>query len=78
MLSTLDSLNVGDVGIVSGIFGKEDIRRRLLDIGLRIGLPVECVLISPFKSPKAYWIKGALIALRDEDAKNIFVEEVIR
>ena len=76
MLSTLDRLNVGDICIVNAISGKEDIKRRLLDLGLMVGLPVECVLVSPFGSPKAYWIKGALIAIRSDDARNIFVEEV--
>ncbi len=64
----------GDVGVVKSIECDDNMKRRLLDIGLINGLKVECVLISPMGSPKAYWIRGALIALRNEDAKKIIVE----
>ena len=77
MLSTLDRLNVGDTGIVKSIDGRYDIKRRLLDIGLAVDLPVECILVSPMGDPKAYWIRGALIALRYEDANNILIERVV-
>ena len=50
------------------------IKRRLQDLGLIEGTVVECVLKSPFKDPKAYLIRGALIAIRKEDCSNIEVE----
>ena len=78
MLSTLDRLHIGKSGIIKTIYGEEDIKRRLIDIGLIEGLRVECALISPMNDPKAYWIKGALIALRNEDAAKIIIEENAR
>ena len=74
MLSTLDRLNVGESGIVTQISGEENIKRRLLDIGLIRGMSVDCILTSPLLDPKAYWIKGTLIAIRKDDAKNIAIE----
>ena len=53
---------------------KENIKRRLLDLGLIEGTCVECVLRSPFNGPLAYMIRGALIAIRKEDSQNIEVE----
>ncbi len=69
---TLDCLKVGEVGIVKSI-SNEEIKRRFLDIGLTVGTRVQCLLESPFHNPKAYLIKGATIAIRLDDAKNILV-----
>ncbi len=51
----------------------EEIRRRLLDMGLIPGTLVTCVFKSPWGDPSAYLIRGALVALRNEDADKIFV-----
>ena len=53
--------------------GKEDIKRRFLDLGFIPGEVTKCVLISPFKDPKAYLINNNIIAIRDVDARNIEV-----
>ncbi len=49
-------------------------RRRLLDIGLVEGTEVECVGKSPCGDPRAYLIRGAVIALRAEDCGKIAVD----
>ena len=38
---------------------------------------VKCVGQSPFGNPKAYLIRGAVIALRNEDSKKIKINEVV-
>jgi len=50
-------------------------RRRLQDIGLIEGTNVKCVLQSPLGDPKAYEIRGAVIAIREEDAGKIYVKK---
>lgn len=40
------------------------------------GTTIECVLKSPGNNPKAYLIRGAVIAIRDEDAEAVNVNEV--
>ncbi len=50
-------------------------RRRLLDLGLTPGSQVEVIRRSPAGNPTAYLIKGTVIALRNEDARQILVEE---
>ena len=50
------------------------IRRRLLDMGLVEGTEVECVGKSPCGDPRAYLIRGAVIALRAEDCGKIAVK----
>ena len=70
----LCDMKIGEKGIIKNIEAKEDIKRRLLDIGLIKGTRVECILKSPFKDPTAYLIRGAIIAIRKEDCNKIEVE----
>lgn len=49
-------------------------RRRMLDLGLIPGTAVEAELRSPAGDPTAYRIRGAVIALRREQADQIQVE----
>lgn len=46
-------------------------RRRLMDLGFVPGSRVEAAITSPFSDPVAYRIKGALIALRKQQAEKI-------
>lgn len=55
----------------------ENINRRLMDIGLVDNTLVECVEVSPFGDPKAFLIRGAVIALRKDECQNIAVKELI-
>ncbi len=49
-------------------------RQRLFDLGLLPGTKVGVELIGAGGDPKAYRIRGALIALREDQAKHILVE----
>lgn len=73
-LSSLNSMRVGDKVVVRKLDIEESMKRRLLDIGLVEGTEVECALKSPFGDPIAYFIRGALIAIRSNDASSILVE----
>ncbi|MBO5789203.1 MAG: ferrous iron transport protein A [Clostridia bacterium] len=70
----LHQLKVGQIATVSALYLKDDIKRRLQDIGLVVGTEVECLGRSPFNDPTAYLIRGAVIALRKEDAKGVAVD----
>ena len=70
----LSELNSGEKAYIVSISGDSGISRRLLDIGLIPGTKVECVLVSPSQNPKAYMIRGAVIAIRNEDAFDIEIE----
>lgn len=73
---TLQDIIPGQRGIVKDLTCSGSIRRRLLDIGLVENTAVECVGASPHGDPKAYLIRGAVIALRSEDSRNILLKEV--
>ena len=70
---SLNELNLKEKGVIKEITCDDNIKRRLLDLGLIEGTNIELVLVSPFKDPKAYEVRGTTIALREEDAKKIYI-----
>lgn len=75
---TLDNLQPGNCGTVCSMDTGGSMHRRLLDIGLTIGTEVKCLGRSPAGDPSAFLIRGAVIALRAEDAKKIRMQRIIR
>jgi ferrous iron transport protein A len=71
---TLAQLEPGQKARVLEVLADGFLRRRLLDLGLVPGTIVEAVLDSPLGDPVAYNIRGSVIALRDDDAKGVIVE----
>lgn len=69
----LHLLPLGKLGVVRELKAKTSVRRRLLDLGLVVGTTVEAVLKSPAGDPKAFQIRGALIALRSNEACQVIV-----
>lgn len=70
---SLNELNPGETAVVKELKTRGSIRRRLLDIGLVKDTKVECVGKSPAGDPAAFLIRGAVIAIRSEDMKDIVV-----
>ena len=74
MFMFLSDMRVGDKAIIKELNTNDNIKRRLLDLGLIKGTYIECVLESPFNDPLAYLIRSAVIAIRKEDSRNIEVD----
>ena len=74
--SYLWDLSVGDKAKVQNIETADFKKRRMLDMGLIKGTYVEVLQKSPAGDPVAYFIRGAVIALRDEDTKKILVQKI--
>ncbi|MGI6164820.1 MAG: FeoA family protein [Limnochordia bacterium] len=70
----LHMVPMGGLGEVRTLLGGGNARRRLLDLGLIEGTRVEAIRRSPSGDPTAYQIRGAVIALRSEEASKIIVE----
>lgn len=70
----LSLLHPGESGVVQGLMCKSSIRRRLQDLGLVEGTKVLCLQQSPLGDPTAFFIRGAVIALRSEDSSNILIQ----
>ena len=72
---TLNDIAVGESVTVKKLMMHGTMRRRLLDIGLTEGAKVECIGRSPAGDPTAYLIRGAVIAIRSDDSREILVRE---
>ena len=72
---TLAELNLGESAVVTQLSpacrGSE--RRRFLDLGILPGTQIVAELRSPGGDPTGYRIRGALIALRREQARQILI-----
>ncbi|MBT5876452.1 MAG: ferrous iron transport protein A [Candidatus Latescibacteria bacterium] len=53
-------------------------RRRFLDLGITPGVTIESVLENAFNDPTAYRVRGAMIALRREQADMVWIENAER
>ena len=73
----LNELPIGAKAKVTTLTTTDSMRRRLLDIGLINGTVVECLGRSPQGDPSAYFIRGAVIAIRSEDCEDIVIENMM-
>lgn len=73
----LFDLKIGEKCLINKIEINGSMRRRLLDLGLTPDTTVECVGKSPLGDPKAYLIRGAVIALRCKDCQKIEIKKVL-
>ena len=69
----LNYLPIGKKAIVKELVFDGIIRRRMLDLGLITDTVIEALQRSPSGDPIAYHIRGAVIALRSEEASKILV-----
>ena len=67
----MSALDEGQTARVTEVGITGSMRRRLMDMGLTPGAKVICLHRSPAGDPVAYFIRGAVIALRKEDTGKI-------
>ncbi len=73
---TLNDISNGEKAKIKEINIEPSMKRRLIDLGLIEDTIVECVGKSPMGDPKAFLIRGAVIALRCEILKRITAEKI--
>ncbi len=71
--TTLADLAVNESGTVIALQSSDNMRRRLLDIGLTKNAVVTCVGQSPAGDPIAFNIRGSIIALRRTDCEKVII-----
>lgn len=74
---SLDKVDVGNKCIVKDILFKNNLKTRIFDLGIIENTVIEVLYKSPFNDPVAYFVRGTVIAIRNDDAKNIIVMEDI-
>ncbi|MGM9522666.1 MAG: ferrous iron transport protein A [Oscillospiraceae bacterium] len=71
MCSNLLSIPEGACAEVRSMELTGTTRRRLLDLGFTPGARVTCLFAAPSGNPRAYMVRGSIIALRSSDAAGI-------
>ena len=71
--TSLDRLPPDRRAVVQEVFAQGAQRRRLQELGFVPGAQVECVGTSPLGDPRAYQLRGTVIALRRRDARPVRV-----
>ncbi len=76
----LANLRPGEKGTVQAISMtcRKHERRRLMDLGILPGTVIEAVMRSPGGDPTAYRVRGALIALREEQSRWIYISREVQ
>lgn len=72
---TLDEVQLHRKVIIKELQNVGRIRRRLLDLGIMPESVIEPVLCSPSGHMRSYFIKGTMIALRDDESTKILVQD---
>ncbi len=70
----LNMIKLNNTVIIHSLNCKENIKRRLLDLGLCENAKITPIFKSFSNDPTAYSIRGTTIAIREDDSKNIFVK----
>ncbi len=68
---TLDQLNLNETGYIKELHCNDEVKRRLLDLGLIKGTKITPIFVSPSGDPRAFELRGSIIAIRIEDTKLI-------
>ena len=71
---TLADLKPGEVGIVTELRSQGTDRRRMMDLGIIPGTSILAEFNSPLGDPVAYRVRGAMVALRLEQARQILIK----
>jgi len=72
----LSDLSVGQTGVIRSVGATSMARNRLLDLGFLPGTTVTVVRRAPLGDPTAYRVRGAILALRHEDASLVAAEPI--
>lgn len=72
---TLEQLLPGQNAVITHVHGAAAVCRRLAHLGFLEGTPIACVGYSPHGNPRAYLLRGCVMALRMEDIEQIEIEE---
>lgn len=70
----LSCIPIGSCGEIVAIQPTFKNRERLIELGFTKDTEIIPLHISPIGDPTAYFIRGSVMALRKEDADNIFIK----
>ena len=72
---TLADLQPGQSGVVIALHSTGLERRRMMDLGIVPGTTLVAEIRSPLGDPVAYRVRGAMVALRQEQARLVSITD---
>lgn len=69
----LNDLLLNEVGYIYDLNCSENVKKRLLDLGLVKDTCITPILKSPSNGIRAFDVRNSLIAIRDDDATKILI-----
>jgi Fe2+ transport system protein FeoA len=73
-IKVLSELRAHEVGKVKQIIGQDQLKRKLLDMGVIPGSALEVLRVAPLGDPVEIRVKGYNLSLRKEEAKQVQIE----
>jgi len=73
---SLDKIDHNINYLITDILLDENILQRIYDLGLIENTIIKKIYSSTFNDPSAYLIRGSIIAIRNIDAKKIYVRRI--
>ena len=72
----LSQLAPGDKCVVTKMFKRSSLTKRLAELGIGKGASIDIVRVAPLGDPVEIVVKGYHLSLRKEEAVNIFVKKL--
>lgn len=72
---TLLSIKKGEKATIRKLENEEEMKNRLMDLGFTPSGKTVLLFEAPSGDPKAFLIRGAVVALRNSDCAKIKIEE---
>lgn len=72
-IDTLNNLNLEETAYIIENNIKNENKKLLTNLGITKNSKIKYLYKSPFNDPKAYLVKNIILAIRNEDAKNIMI-----
>ena len=73
-MNTLRQAKVGDTVTVVKLHGEGAVKRRIMDMGLTRGVPVQVRKVAPLGDPMELNVRGYELSIRKADAEMIEIE----
>ena len=73
-MKTLRQAKIGDTVTVVKLHGEGAVQRRIMDMGLTRGVPVQVRKVAPLGDPVEVTVRGYELSIRKSDAELIEVE----
>ena len=73
---SLDKININENCVIEQILLDDNIKKRIYDLGMIENTILIPLYKSPFNDPTAYLVRNTVIAIRNNDAKKIFVRRI--